>query len=411
MATLKFYINKSKKDKNGLYPVLASISSNSIRIRRAISFVKVKEEDWKKDRIKPNGKTEPYNNHIEYNAILNKYEFEYNELIKTALLKGIQIDTDYIVDGLNNVLNKNKSEDNFFDFFDKFIEVKKSDSALRTIMGYKTCRNKLFEFQENEKFKIKFSTLNLTFFDSFKIYIFNTKGHSDNYLAKLIANLKTFLKWAMDREIDVHKDFVKFKATEKPKEIIALYEDELKLLYKYDFDSKKLNQVRDVFCFGCFTGLRYSDIRTLVSNHINDNMIMKQCVKTKDILKIPLNKYAKEILSRYKGIFENKVLPIISEQKFNTYIKECCKVAGINKMTPIVKFVGGQKVEEIHPKYQLITSHTARKTFTSVSLILGMNESMVKEITNHKKDSNFRKYVVFAQTSKVEAIDNAWNNL
>ena len=378
---------------------------------KSISFVKVREEDWKKDRVKANGKTEPYNNYIEYNDILNKYENSFNELVKNALLNKITIDTDYLTNGLDRLVNKNIDDEDFFQIFDNFIEVKKSDSAQRTIMGYITCRNKLFEFQQNTKFNIKFSKLNLMFFDKFKIYIFNTKGHSDNYLAKLIANLKSFLKWAKDREIEVHKDFIKFKASEKPKEIIALYEDELKLLYNYDFESKRLNHVRDVFCFGCFTGLRYSDIRTLVPEHINNNVIIKQCVKTKDILKIPLNKYAIEILNRYHGIFENKLLPIISEQKFNTYIKECCEVAGINTMTPIVKFVGGQKIEEIHPKFQLITSHTARKTFTSVSLILGMNESMVKEITNHKKDSNFRKYVVFAQTSKVEAIDNAWNNL
>lgn len=409
MATLKFYLNKQKKDKNGLYSVFVSISSNSIRIRRAVKNVKSKELDWKKDRIKPNGKTENYNQYIEYNDILDRFEENYKSIIKNALLSNITINSNFILNEL--FLDKIELDTDFFESFKFFISIKSTDSANRTIMGYQTCINKFTEFQKVTLIKITFNSLDLKFFDEFKYYILITKNHSDNYLAKLIANLKSFIKWANDRGIKINSDFQKFKAPERPKEIIALYEDELMQLYTHDFSSKKLEHVRDVFCFGCFTGLRYSDIRTLKPEHIDEKMITKQCVKTKDTIKIPLSKFSLAILNKYEGNIDNKVLPIISEQKFNEYIKECCKHANINKKTPVIKYIGGQKIEEIKFKYELITSHVARKTFTTVSLTLGMNESMVKEITNHKRDSNFRKYVAFAKNSKMQAIDFAWDKL
>lgn len=409
MATLKFFLERSKKDKADFIPVYVSISCQSIRIKRAIKHVKVKEIYWKNERIKPNGKTESDNRHNEFNDILNRFEEKFNNLIRSALINQFEISIDYILKELDN--ESTTSEYNFFTCLSTFITLKGTDCAKRTIMGYQTCFNKLLEFQKTATRKISFNTLDLKFYDEFKYYILITQNHSDNYLAKLIANLKSFLKWANDRGFKTNNDFQKFKAPERPKEIIALYEDELMQLYKHDFTSKKLEHVRDVFCFGCFTGLRYSDIRTLRPEHIGDYMITKQCVKTKDTIKIPLSKFSLAILQKYKGNLDTKVLPIISEQKFNEYIKECCKQAKIDKKTPVLKFIGGQKIEEIKFKYELITSHVARKTFTTISLTLGMNESMVKEITNHKRDSNFRKYVSFAKNSKMKAIDFAWDKL
>src|SRR5690606_29018926 len=133
--------------------------------------------------------------------------------------------------------------------------------------------------------------------------------------------------------------------------------------------------------------------------------------KTKTIdHEIPLNKFAKEILDKYKKtIYEP--LPVISGQKFNEYIKECCEVAKINTPTTVSRFSGNKRVDKTVPKHELITSHTARKTFVTNSLIFGMKEMVVRNITGHKKESTFKRYVKIAEDFKQKEMQETWDKI
>ena len=218
------------------------------------------------------------------------------------------------------------------------------------------------------------------------------------------------MNWAMDRGYHNNHAFKTFKAPERPKEIICLYKDELFQLYNHNFENKRLERVRDFYCFGCFTGLRFSDLIDLKREHIKGDEIQKVIVKTREFSRIPLNKFALEILKKYQEIMPGP-LPKISQQKFNQYIKECCEIAGLDSPVVVTKYSGGKVIQETFPKHQLITSHTARKTFTTNSLIFGMNEAVVKKITGHKKEENFRRYVNLAEDYIKEASNDAWNNV
>lgn len=138
-------------------------------------------------------------------------------------------------------------------------------------------------------------------------------------------------------------------------------------------------------------------------------VIQKTIKKTRTFSRIPLNKFARAILEKYTET-AHEPLPKISDQKFNKYLKkEVCKLAGIDTPTTITKFVGGKVFESTVPKYELITSHTARKTFTTNSLIFGMSESVVKKITGHKKDHSFRRYVNLAESFVKDDMNKAWD--
>ena len=128
-----------------------------------------------------------------------------------------------------------------------------------------------------------------------------------------------------------------------------------------DFKSKRLNQVRDKFCFGCLTGLAFADLDSLTHEHINNGTLTKLRQKTKIPLNIELPEPAIKIINRYKHKY--KVLPKISHQRFNDYIKECCIAAGIDTPTVYKDFSKGVTTEKIAPKYELLGSHNARKTF------------------------------------------------
>ena len=240
---------------------------------------------------------------------------------------------------------------------------------------------------------------------------FLIKKNLNNTFSKHIDIFKTFMRWSEERDYHKNSSFKKFKTTENEIEIIYLTKDELLQLLNFEFKKSKHSHVRDVYCFSCFTGLRFSDVYNLNKSNIHEDHIILNIQKTKSIDHIvPLNKYAKQILERYEGTIYYP-LPVISSQKFNEYIKEACELAEINTPVSITRYSGQKRIDDIQPKHQLITSHTARKTFVTNSVIMGMNISVLKKITGHKKEESFRKYVNISEELKKNEMENTWDKM
>tara|TARA_R110001606_G_scaffold178630_1_gene325230 strand:- start:4445 stop:5689 length:1245 start_codon:yes stop_codon:yes gene_type:complete len=409
---VSFNLRKDKIDKQGLIPVRMVVSHNGIRIRKVVPNVKVKEKNWikKNQRVKSPLKSEEYNYHIEYNKIIEGLESRVKEIFRFILLNNINPTEDYL-------LKKIESSDEVhltFDFmicFQEFIDKNKSIKAERTIKSYVTTKNYIQDYIDYFETSINFEDVDFDFFEKFRIYSFDIKNTKNNYFSKLIGILKTFMSWAFEKEYHSNLNFKKFKANEDETEVVYLTMDELMNLYKFEFESNRLNHVRDVYCFGCFTGLRFSDIKLLRASNVFEDHLMLNIVKTKTIgHKVPLNQYSKSILEKYKEtIYEP--LPVISSQKFNKYIKECCEEVKIKTPIIITRYIGQKRIDKIVPKYEVITSHTARKTFVTNSLILGMKEMVVRNITGHKKEESFRRYVKIAEDFKKQEMDNTWNKI
>lgn len=410
---VSIHLRKDKINQSGLIPLRLLITFNGERIRRNIHGVKVLDADWKKkeQRIKPSKAKDEYNFHVEYNKILDETVDDVKKLFRYIHLNNIKPTKEFVLEKLENGINKIQLSHEFYTSFNEFIEVNKSTKSPRTIKSYNTTLNFLTDFEETTGFKITFDTLDNSFFDRLKDYTFLERENKNSYLAFITKVLKTFLNWSFEREYHQNLKYKKFKAKEDETEIIYLTMDELLTLYNHKFESKRLEHVKDTYCFGCFTGLRFSDLEQIKPSYIFKDYIKINIQKTKSIdHKIPLNKYSKELLKKYKDtIYEP--LPIISGQKFNKYLKECCKEAKINTPTTITRYVGQKRVDKTLPKYQLISSHTARKTFVTNSLILGMKEMVVRNITGHKKEESFRKYVKIAEDFKQQEMDNTWNKI
>jgi integrase len=409
---VSFNLRKDKIDKQGLMPVRMVVAHNGIRIRKVVSNVKVKEKDWikKTQRVKSPLKSEEYNYHIEFNKIIEDLDIKIKEIFRFILLNNINPTQDYL-------LKKIESSDEVhltFDFmtcFQEFIDKNKSIKAERTIKSYVTTKNYIQDYVDYFDALLNFEDVDFNFFEKFRIYSFDIKKAKNNYFSKLIGVLKTFMNWAYEKEYHSNLGFKKFKVKEDDTEVIYLTMEELMHLYKFEFDSDRLNHVRDVYCFGCFTGLRFSDIKLLRTPNVFEDHLLLNIVKTKTIgHKVPLNIYSKSILEKYKDtIYEP--LPVISSQKFNKYIKECCQEVEINTPTTITRYIGQKRIDKVVPKYEIITSHTARKTFVTNSLVLGMKEMIVRNITGHKKEETFRRYVKIAEDFKKQEMDNTWNKI
>lgn len=412
MINISFYLNSQKIDKNGQSPVYMLLTYNGQRIRKAVKNIKISKTSWndKKGRIKPS-KDDALRIHESLNSKLESLEEAVHKINKVSLRYEIPLTKDYILTRLENPESIELTGRNFFTIMDEYINSLRGSRAERTLKGVTTVKNFLKAFQNQTKYSISFGSIDLRFFEELRSYAFEERGIANNYLLKIIMVLKAFMNWASEREYHSTTAYKKFKVQEVEREVIYLTLDELKALFNYEFDSKRLSHVRDLYSFSCYTGLRFSDAISLNESHIQDGHIVKTIKKTGQVnSKIPLTKQAKIIIERYKDTIHYP-LPKISNQKFNSYIKECCKIVGINAPTSIVRFSGGKRIETIHPKYELITSHTARKTFVTNSLILGMKEMVVRNITGHKKEESFKKYVKIAEDVKAKEMESTWDQI
>lgn len=413
MINLRFYLRTDVKSKDSLCQVFADISYNGNRIRVPVPDVKTRESHWaiRERRVKRPGKGEPYNFFNEFNLKLSAFENSISEIKRTVLLNNSRLSNKFILERLKNPNKLKADKREFSAVVAEYLEVSKSIKAKNTIKGRVSVFRFLQEFQRSSNIQLNFEELNQSFFERLRRYAFEEKKIGDNYFAKIIASLKSFLTWAHDLGYHSNLAYKKFRATERETEVVYLTIEELFKLYNYAFDSKKLDQVRDFYCFGCFTGLRFSDMVGLKPAHIQGDFIIKTIQKTQETdSKIPLSIYAKEILGKYYDTV-HEPLPRVSHQKFNDYIKECCKVVGIDSPTTRVRFSGSSRIENTYPKWQLITSHTARKTFVTNSLILGMKEMVIRNITGHKKEENFKRYVRIADNVKQHEVARTWNKI
>lgn len=409
---IKYSIRKEKRNSKGLCPIQIIISFSNQRIRKNIKGVKCLEKHWKNERIKPNLKSEDYNHHIEYNKRLDEHENRVKLIKRYVLLNNIEPTKKYILDKLEDPKHiENSITPDFINSFEEFISTSKNTKAKGTIKKYRSTINFIKDFQEHTNFDLNFENISMNFYENFSDYAFEERNTLNNYFGRLISVIKTFMNWSFERGYHENLDFKKFKAISNDTEVIYLTIDELLMLYNYKFDSKRLEHVRDFYCLGCFTGLRFSDLKQLKPSNVFDHFLLLNIQKTKSIdHKIPLNDFSKEILNKYKKTLYAPI-PQISGQKFNQYIKECCQIVGINKKVNITRYIGQRRVDKEVPKYQLITSHTARKSFVTNSLVLGMKEMIVRNITGHKDEKSFKRYVDISEDFKQKEMDNTWNKL
>ncbi|MCR9252081.1 MAG: site-specific integrase [bacterium] len=410
MINLSFWPNKQKRNSEGEFPIYMTLTFNNNRIRKLIknSFINLKDWNEKQERVRKSKGGKDANR---INGKLESIQLLVSKINKTALRDEIAPDKQYVLDRLEDPSLLSIDQKAFFSVFDQFLNINRSTKSFNTLKAYRTSFNFLSRFEDYSNRKIEFKSIDQEFFENLRDFAFSVEQTSDNYFSKIIANLKSFLNWATARNFNHKLDYKKFRAPEVENEVIYLTLDELMILYNFEFDSKRLKHVRDIFCFGCFTGLRFSDLITLEQANIKDGFLILNVKKTSVVdHKIPLNKYATEILDSYSDT-PHQPLPNISNQKYNSYLKECCQLAGINSEIIVSKSIGGKRISSKIPKWQAITSHTARKTFATNSLILGMKEMVVRNITGHKKEQHFKKYIKIAEDVTTKEMESTWDNI
>ena len=297
MPNIIFYLNTGAKNDEGIAPVLAKIIFNKKRYYKTIARIKsvpdIKDSkgkitgrgDWNlvKCRVNKNHKNSPYNRHKEINATINHLEKLTNDFNDYCLLNNVTISEKAITDILNGIdpisgrKAANRPEISFNDAFKQWVEHTKANNEFNTYKSRNTVYNFLLKFQKNTKVVISFTGINMDLFDQLKRYSIDEMEYSNNTFAKTIKVFKMFLNWCFDRELFTGKLPKDFKASEHDITPITLTIEEFKKLYYFEFKNKKFQKVRDIFCFGCLTGLRYSDLQRLRGNWINNEIGRASC--------------------------------------------------------------------------------------------------------------------------------------
>ncbi len=308
-----------------------------------------------------------------------------------------ELDKIYKPSRLITVHDPTETPKDFFPFIEFFI--KTITRKENTIKSYNTLKNNLLEYEKAKKIKLTFEKIDIDFYNSFVEYL--TSLHlAKNTIGTRIKILKTFMNEAYERGINVPMDYKK-KSIKKPSEetfSVYLTEPELTLMYNKSGLPPYLERVRDVFLIGCYTGLRFSDLSKLNKENItNDNTIKIKAIKTDKWVEVPIHPFVREIFIKY-----NYQLPKIpTNQKFNDYIKQVAKRAEIKELVTLERskgdFIVGQTVE----KHELVTSHTARRSFATNAFLADMPSISIMKITGHKTELAFMRYI------KMSSKDNA----
>jgi hypothetical protein len=353
----------------------------------------------------------------EINNEIQRIEILADNVFKAFEVKG-HIPT---VDEYRNAFNEANGKENgstitdrqnLFKLFDLFTQEvgKQNNWAKATYTKFAAIRLHLYAFNPG----LSIAALSENDMQGFMDYMMYAVGLRNTTIAKNVGFIRWFLRWAYSKghySGTIHLTWrPRLKGTDgNQKEVIHLTWDELIHLYEFPIPESKqyLARVRDVFCFQCFTSLRYSDVAKLSRSDIKGTYMSIVTQKTVDGLKIELNKYSKAILDRYKDIHfpDDRALPVISNVKMNEYLKELGEIAEINGPQRIVYFKGNQRHEEVYPKHALLTTHCGRRTFIVNALFLGIPAEVVMRWTGHSDYKAMKPYIKIVDTLKEQEMN------
>lgn len=288
----------------------------------------------------------------------------------------------------------------FLQFVANYVETQQArkDLAQGTVNVFRTWQHHLEDFSRETGRELTFEGINESFRQAFISWCYETKNHQQNHVAKGLRIIAQFMAAARETGL-TDNNFTQKKAwavKKLPTPTIALSEEELEAIFKLGLPGHPpgYQAARQLFLIGCYTGLRHSDYRRISRGHVTEEQGQKVLSilawKTKKMVNIPLHPNLEATLEAC-----NYQAPTLSQQKFNRYIKEVARLAGITEQRAVYSSAGGEVVEEFKPKYELISSHTARRTFATVALINGWPSLLVRAITGHASEAQLNAYIDF----------------
>ncbi|MCZ4693381.1 hypothetical protein DWB61_01675 [Ancylomarina euxinus] len=396
MAKVKLLIRANSINKNTPVLIYARIWIGTEFDQTTRTQFLIHPEHWSQNKQCARQKSD-LKNKDQFNANLLKLkrhiEDSFNNISDRA-----NLDKHWLKRVVENFHNPTKS-DNLPDlpsFIEKFIIDCQATKSILTIKSYKSTLVRLNEFSSFWDRKLQFKNIDLDFHRSFLEFCSNEKNMQDTTIGKHIKNIKLFVSEAKESGIVVNEAY-KSKRFYKPlneAQTIYLTDYEIESIFKLDLASNPtMEKTRDLFILGCATGLRFSDLSGINEENIKDDILEITPVKTEKKIFVPLSAMAMQIIHKYDHVLPKP----ISNQNFNILLKDIGKLALIKTLIPVFKKVGKLRTDSAIPKYKMITSHTARRSFATNCYMDRIPSYEIMKMTGHKTEAAFLKYIRITQ--------------
>ncbi len=375
-----FYVKRAKIDDNGKAPIYVRITVDGIRselsIKRSIEL-----DRWQTSAGKVKGTNEEARS---INSYIDSVRIKIYEHQKKLMDNNKTITSEAIKNSMLGIEEKQRTIVAIFQYHNRQVKaLVGKEFAAGTLERYETVLKLLQLFLEFQ-YKVKdmpITQINHKFITDFEFYLKTERSNCHNTAIKYIKNFKKIVRIAMSNGWIDKDPFVNFKATIKDVEREFLTEEEIQEVISKDLHFQRLDQVRDIFIFCCFTGLAYADVKKLSNDDLvigidGSKWIKTNRTKTDVRSNIPLLPTPLAILEKYKDHPEanhaNKLLPVLSNQKMNAYLKEISTLCEIDKN---------------------FSTHLARHTFaTTVTLTNGVSLESVSKMLGHKSIKTTQHY-------------------
>ena len=371
-VSILFYAKRAKASVNGLVPIYTRITVNGKRIELSTNrFVEISK--WSTEAGKMKGSSEEARS---INTHLDMFKIKIIDIQMELIHKNINITSEALKNRLLGIQERQRTLIPIFkDHNNKIKELVGREYAPGTLERYNTSLKHTTEFLE-WKYKIsdiEISKIDHAFITEYEFYLRSVRNCANNTAIKYIKNFSKIIKICLANHWIDRNPFANYKSKVKEVERVYLSEGEIQNIINKDFKTERLSLVRDIFLFSCFTGLAYIDVKNLTKSHISlgidgEKWIFTHRQKTETASKIPILPLTQMIIDKYEDHPEcnnqNKLLPILSNQKMNAYLKEIAGVCEIEKE---------------------LTFHIARHTFaTTVTLTNGVPIESVSKMLGHK---------------------------
>ena len=305
-------------------------------------------------------------------------------------------------------VNKEVGVLSFLEAWEKYISQHESKRSKNTLKVYRTTLRNLKAFQEATGFNLEYQMINQNFLDEFENYLIHYREMGNRTISKNVDNVKTFMRWAKKKGFHNCIEYEELRVRYKQIKHIALSKEELKAWEEVKLTGQ-LDLCRDMFLFSCLTSLRISDLYQLENRHIvvkkgKTCVSLNSMVKTKDPLFFPIHKKGLEILAKWEDQHLSKCFPLPPQPIYNKLLKEVGKLAGINDVVEREYYIGPELMKELVPKYTLIKSHTARRTFVTHWVEDGKPMGHCRIFTGHGSNRELERYWNKSETHILNAL-------
>ncbi len=385
------------------------------------SNILVSQEDWNKIKNEPK-RTTAHGKQLK--VMLDRLKTSLLERYNTAVIEGENVNGDWLTKHIADIQKKTINDEleksfllnyiqSYIDYLPNHIQANgKRGVSKNTIQKFVTLKNRVTDFQKSKRQTYVISDVSTEFMQNFDSFL-KKNGYSDNYIGTLSTGLKTVCKHARTNGLKVSSTIDNIKAVKEDTKPIILNFDELEIIRNTTYGREALNNARDWLLIGCYIGQRVSDLLRLTSDNIGSKggLLMLELTQQKTGKKIvlPVQDEVKRILDKRKGQFPYK----ISDVKFNLYIKDVCKLAGITELISGSKIITEKtkegipnkvrKVKGIYPKYELITSHVCRRSFAT-NYYGDIPTPLIMSATGHATEKMFLRYIGKSATDQAQQL-------